>query len=194
MVEAKRRVGRAVQQRKAARATVARARETLRTNASQDKTHGSLAPPRLDLRSESQLAEACSEALEVATAESKSASSPFRLRRFTREANRSWQRGAIVLAERERQGITQFSSERAPAPYFPLIDRGTVETPPLMYPMMRPGCIMRSLASTPFQSEITELSPTTTATTAAASPAPEPPRTHINETSTKSHSHHLGVA
>lgn len=143
-----------IKRREVAKASVTRARETLRTSAGQDNTCRDTLPPlRLDLRNKSELAEACSEALQRATA-GNVCSAAYRLRCFTHKANHSWQRGTVVLTEHEKQGIPQLSSQRTPPPYFPTIKEAT----PLVYPMMRPGYIMRSLTSTPFHSELTELS------------------------------------
>ena len=174
MSEAKRRVERAVNRRETAKTSVARARETLKTNARHTSTLGSTLPPlRLDLRNTSELAEACNEALRMATTEN--TYSTFRLRRFTHEANRSWQRGTRVLAERERQGIPQLPTQGAHPPYFPTI----CETATPTYPMMRPGCILRSVP-TPFQSEITE-------------PSPAHTRTPLSECDCTTQPHTLGV-
>lgn len=149
MAEAKRRVGRAMNRREVAKASVARAREAY---ASQDTTlHGTLPPLRLDLRNKSELTEACSETLQRVTMGNK-CPAPFRLRCFTHKANQSWQRGTVVLGEHEKP---QLSPQRAPPPPFPTIKETTTPT----YPMMRPRYIIRSLTSTPFQSELTELSP-----------------------------------
>ena len=167
MTEAKRRVARALNRRAAATASVAKAKETLRNNASRGTTlHGTLPPLELDLRTKSELAEACTDALKVATAEASSC--PFRLRRFTHEANRSWQRGTIVLAERERQVSSQ---THPPATYFPTIDETAAHT---TYPQLRPGRILQSLVSTPFQSEVTELSPTPSTESCDCTTRPHP--------------------
>lgn len=133
--------------REVAKTSVARARETY---ASQDTTwHDTLPPLRLDLRNKSELAEACSEALQRVTIGDR-CPAPFRLRCFTHKANHSWQRGTVVLEEHEKP---QLPSQRAPPPPFPTIKETATPT----YPMMRPRYILRSLTSTPFQSE--ELSP-----------------------------------
>lgn len=146
MAEAKRRVGRAMNRREVAKASVARAREAY---ASQDTTlHGTLPPLRLDLRNKSELTEACSETLQRVTIGNR-CPAPFRLRCFTHKANQSWQRGTVVLGEHKKP---QLSSSPLP---FPTIKETATRT----YPMMRPRYIMRSLTSTPFQSELTELSP-----------------------------------
>ena len=165
-MEARQRVGRSALRRDAARASITRAREALRVNASQDKKHGSSPPLQLDLRSKSELAQAQRETLERDLTRTSHSSLPHGLWRFTREANRSWQRGALVLEERERQRAKEMATERH-ASHFPAIEEGAGEAP-LIYPPMRPGYIMRSLVPTPFQSEITE----TSATTETASPEP----------------------
>ena len=163
--EGKRRVERAVNRREAAKASVARSREADMINSSRSSTlHGTLPPLKLDLRSKHELATACHEALQEATMEGTfSTSSPFRLRRFTHEANRSWQRGTMALTKQERHGTVQISSPKShpPAPYFPAINNSA--TP--IHRGLRPGCILRSLVSTPFQSEVTEPSPVATPST-----------------------------
>ena len=156
MSEAKRRVGRALNRRAAAKASVTRAREGLRSSAGRPTAlHSSLPPLKLDPRTEAELAQAGYDTLQMASEESSSC--PYRLRRYTHEANRSWQRGTIVLAERERRNIAQVAAQR-PHSNFPILDKTSAQT----YPQLRPGRILQSLVSTPFQSEGTELSPATT--------------------------------
>jgi hypothetical protein len=155
MSEAKRRVGRAVNRRAAARASMERAREALRNNSRSTTIPGVLPALKLDLRPEPELAEAGRDTLQAVTAESTSA--PFRLRRFTHEANRSWQRGTLVLAGRERLGtVPAMHPHRAPASFFPNIDEASRTYPQ----QLRPGPILHSFAApTPLRSEMSELSP-----------------------------------
>lgn len=158
MSEAKRRVGRALSKRAVAKASVTRAREALGSSAGQATSlHSSLPPLKLDSRTEAELVQAGYDTVQMASTDTSLC--PYRLRRFTHEANRSWQRGTIVLADRERQSAAQISAQRAlPHSNFPTLD----QTPTLTYPQLRPGPILQSLVSTPFQSEGTELSPATT--------------------------------
>ena len=159
--EAKQRVERAVNRREAAKASVARAREAAMINNSRGSTLHTLPPLKLDLRSKPELAAACNVALQEATTEGVfSTSSPFRLRRFTHEANRSWQRGTMALAQQETNSAVSPKTHPS-APYFPTIHK----TATSIHHGLRPGCVLRSLISTPFQSEITEPSPFTTPST-----------------------------
>ena len=158
--DAKRRVGRAINRREASKASVDRAKETLKNSVNRETStsHSTTLPPlKLDLRTEVELVEACRDTLQMVTAESTSA--PYRLRCFTHEANRTWQRGTIVLTERERQSVPQAQFQDGHGSFFPEIK----ELPPKIYPQMRPGRILQqSLASTPFQSDITDSSPSQT--------------------------------
>lgn len=148
-------MGRALNRRAAARASVSRAREALRSSAGQTTApHNSLPPLKYDSRTEAELAQAGYDTLRMASTESSSCH--YRLRCFTNEANRSWQRGAMVLAERETQSVA--AHKTLPHSKFPMIE----ETATLTYPQLRPGHVLQSLVSTPFQSERTELSPDTT--------------------------------
>ena len=159
--DSKRRVGRAINRRAAARASVERAREALRSRAAQaastPRGATTLPPLKLDLRSETELVEACRNTMEaVVTAES-TTSAPYRLRQFTHEANRTWQRGTLVLEERERQSLEGALSQHAEShnSCFP-----TIKESAKTYHQLKPGRIyLRSRVSTPFQSEVTDSSP-----------------------------------
>ena len=141
---------------------MARTREAAMINSSRASTlHSTLPPLKLDLRSKPELVAACCEALQEATTGGVfSTSSPFRLRRFTHEANRSWQRGTMALTQRETHSAVSPNIHPL-APHFPTIHKTAIP----VHPGLRPGCILQNLVSTPFQSEITEPSPVTTPST-----------------------------
>ena len=149
MSEAKSRVGRAVNRREAAKASIEKAREALRLNANRDHLD-KLPPLQLDLRTEAELAKAARDTLQEFTA-AESTPAPFRLRCFTHEASRTWQRGTRVLAEREKGSHPQ----AAPTSVFPDIDG----TSPTYHHQLRPGRILQNLGPTPVHSELTEPTP-----------------------------------
>ena len=158
MSEAKRRVGKAVNWREAARASVERAREALREGAGRDHTNTVPPPLKLDLRPESELIEAGRDTLQEVTAEPTPA--PFRLRCFTHEASRTWQRGTLVLDDRERQNPTHHT--HTAANFFP---SSMDKSAQVCQHKLRPGRILQNLAPTPLHSELTEQSPTDTPST-----------------------------
>ena len=150
MSEAKKRVGRAVIKREAAKASVDRARETFRKSVSRDSPV-KLPPLKLDLRPESDLVEAGRDTLhEVGAGEPTPA--PFRLRCFTHEASRTWQRGTLVLAKAAQNDIPS-------AALFPNIDKAS-----RAHHQLRPGRILHNIPPTPLHSELSELSPAETPT------------------------------
>ena len=159
--DSKRRVGRAINRRAAARASVERAREALRSRAaraaSTPRGTTTLPPLKLDLRSETELVEACRNTMEAVVTAEVTTSAPYRLRQFTHEANRTWQRGTLVLEERERQSLEGALSQHAEShnSCFP-----TIKESAKTYHQLKPGRIyLRSRVSTPFQSEVTDSSP-----------------------------------
>ena len=160
MSEAKRRVGQAVNRRAAAKASVVRAKEALRESASRDLPPTQL-PVKLDLRPESELAEAGQTTLEEVTADPTPA--PFRLRSFTHEANRSWQRGTLMLTERERHTVAPHAHTQ------PAATTSTSVFPSIHQPslthynhQLRPGRILCHIAPTPLHSELTDPTPSDT--------------------------------
>lgn len=152
MSEAKSRVGRAAIKREAAKASVERAKEMFRKNTGREQPV-KLPPLKLDLRPESELVEACRDTLQEVTNESTPA--PFRLRCFTHEANRTWQRGTLTLTKQEKAPPPQPTS----ATLFPDIDKASRASHQL-----RPGPILHNTPPTPLHSELTELSPSETPT------------------------------
>ena len=151
MSEAKRRVGRAVVMREAARASVERAREDFRESTCRDQPV-KLPPLILDLRPESELVEAGRNRLRKVVA-GEPTPAPFRLRCFTHEANRTWQRGTLVLAASAAQPHTTSPAR------FPEIEKVS-----RAHHQLRPSRILYNSAPTPLHSECTEQSPVETPT------------------------------
>ncbi len=84
---------------------------------------------------------------------------PVSMRRFSREAHRTWQRGALVITE--RQAASMGSKGHT---HFPLLS--PTEETPLMYEMMRPGPMLQSIPATPGDTESTASSPSGSASLA----------------------------
>ena len=150
MSEAKKRVGRAVVKREAARASVERAGEDFRKSICRDQPV-KLPPLILDLRPESELVEAGHRLRKVVAGEPTPA--PFRLRCFTHKANRTWQRGTLVLGASAAQPHTTSPAR------FPDIEKVS-----RAHHQLRPGRILHNSAPTPMHSECTEESPAETPT------------------------------
>lgn len=142
MCEAKSRVEKALVRREAATVEVERAMDALRMDIKIPKSH-KLPPLILDHRTKTQLAQAGEETMKAVTAEPIIA--PFRLRSFTHEASRTWQRGTIVLTNREKH----ITFQESPSSLFPDIE-GIAH-----HHQLRPGCILRrGQNTTPLHSEL----------------------------------------
>ena len=182
-----------------ARAAISRAREALRASTRKPQLSEVHPPLLLDLRSELELVLAFQSSLEKGGTQGKSdmrgrrgerGGRGFRLLPFTREASRSWQRGAREMERRERERERQTgrressNTVRVAAACFPIIDEEVEGDTPLIYPPMRPGVMAKSLVPTPFQSEVSTSAPSHTPFQSEVTSTPSQntsPLPHIHE-------------
>ncbi len=160
-MESRRKVAREVARRQAARASIALARETLGTaERPRPPTHPHTTV-RVDLSGHNGIRDGPQLRRGGVMERLQENRIPAAMRRFSREAHRTWQRGAHVISQ--RQAVFTGTGDHA---HFPLLPE-TEETP-LMYEMMRPGSTLRSVVTTPGEAE----SSTSSATTEGASLPP----------------------
>ena len=154
-MEARKKVSKEVARKQAARTPIALAKEELRSVGILPSSGHAYTPVKMDLigGDSSKTDEGPGPMRECMPEQLHDHTIPVAMRRFSREAHRTWQRGAHVIMERQAAPASRHGYV-----HFPLLTH-TQETP-LMYEMMRPAPIFTTRVTSPTDTETTISSPT----------------------------------